>query len=185
MISGEIKCKEIERKKSERNRSKNRVKTEQKQGSARFCNLRKSSMKTALCCQTIPQLIWLLCENFRSCEADFGTRVPPRSTGAPNSQLRNGCEAIKRENSWFRNQSSIPHGISQLRNRFWHTSAISQHSDPPFAATKRAAKWAARIAFCCEIGLLLRNSKWPLIFRYFLYIPVIWVAKGFQKEGAP
>ncbi|RVW98218.1 hypothetical protein CK203_031881 [Vitis vinifera] len=31
-----------------------------------------------------------------SCETDFGTRVPLRSIGAPNSQLRNDCEAIKR-----------------------------------------------------------------------------------------
>ena len=143
------------------------------------------SAKAAILCEIILQLILLLCENFRSCETKFGTRVPLRNTGTPNSQLRNGCEAIKRENPCFRSQSSIPQGISQLRNRFWHTSAISQHSDPPFAAAKRAAKWAMRIAFCCEIGLLLWNSKWPLIFRYFLYIPVIWVAKGFQKEDTP
>ena len=60
---------------------------------------------------------------FRSCEADFGTRVPFRSTVTPISKLRNG-----------------------LRNR---------HS-------------FAKPSFCCEIDLLLRNSKWPLIFRYFL-----------------
>ncbi|RVX18235.1 hypothetical protein CK203_006322 [Vitis vinifera] len=45
-------------------------------------------------------------------------------------------EVPKRENSQFRSQSSIPQGISQLRGRFWHTSAISQHSDPHFAAAK-------------------------------------------------
>ncbi|KAL6321798.1 hypothetical protein AAG906_035493 [Vitis piasezkii] len=88
-------CKEIERK----NRSKNRVKTEQKQSSARF----------PFCCQTIPQHIGILCENFRSCEGEFGTRVPLRSTGAPISQLRNGCEhsdtqfaAAKRIAKWLR-----------------------------------------------------------------------------------
>ena len=99
---------EIMKKLKGRNRSEIGAKTEQKQGSVRLCSLRKSSAKLALCCQTISQLIWLLCENFRSCEAKFGTRVPLRSTGAPNSQLRNGYEAIKRENPWFRNQSSIP-----------------------------------------------------------------------------
>ncbi|KAL6326203.1 hypothetical protein AAG906_001598 [Vitis piasezkii] len=75
--------KKLKEKKSERNRSKNRVKTEQKQGSARLRSLRKTSAKMALCCQTIPQHIGILCENFRSCEVDFGTRVPLRSTGAP------------------------------------------------------------------------------------------------------
>nr|CAN66654.1 hypothetical protein VITISV_014607 [Vitis vinifera] len=97
------------------------------------------SAKAAILCEIILQLILLLCENFRSCETKFGTRVPLRNTGTPNSQLRNGCEAIKRENPCFRSQSSIPQGISQLRNRFWHTSAISQHSDTPFAAAKRTA----------------------------------------------
>ena len=81
-----------------RNRREIRAKTEQKQGSTRLRSLRKSFAKIAHCCQTIPQLIGILYENFRSCEADFGTRVPLRSTGAPNSQLRNGYEAIKREN---------------------------------------------------------------------------------------
>ncbi|RVW88435.1 Retrovirus-related Pol polyprotein from transposon 297 [Vitis vinifera] len=110
-----------------------------------FRNLNEAAAKSAcLCesgilCEIILQLILLLCENFRSCETKFGTRVPLRNTGTPNSQLRNGCEAIKRENPCFRSQSSIPQGISQLRNRFWHTSAISQHSDTPFAAAKRTA----------------------------------------------
>ena len=85
----------------------------------------------------ISQLNWLLCENFRSCETKFGTRVPFRSIGAPISQLRNDYEAPKHKNSQFRSQSSIPQGILQLRSRFWHTSAISQHSDSHFAAAKR------------------------------------------------
>ncbi|RVW74850.1 hypothetical protein CK203_053829 [Vitis vinifera] len=32
---------------------------------------------------------------------------------------------------------SLCEGISQLRNQIWHTSAISQHSEPHFAAAKR------------------------------------------------
>ena len=39
---------------------------------------------------------------FRSCEADFGTRVPFRSTVNLISQLRNTCEIPKREKSQFR-----------------------------------------------------------------------------------
>ena len=70
---------------------------------------------------------------FGSCEADFGTRVPFRSTVNLISQLRNGCEIQKKK---IHSQSSISQGISKLRNHFWHTSAISQHSDPHFAAAK-------------------------------------------------
>ena len=66
----------------------------------------------------------------------FGTRVPLRSTGAPfrSCETVAKCQSVKTPN--FRNQSPIPQGVSQLRNHFWHTSAISQHSDPHFAATK-------------------------------------------------
>ena len=39
---------------------------------------------------------------FRNCEGNFGTRVPFRSTVNLISQLRNGCEVPKRENSQFR-----------------------------------------------------------------------------------
>ena len=168
MISGRRKCKEIERKsigaKSKRKQSENRAKTGQEQGYARLRSLRESSTKLALRCETISQLNWLICENFCSYETDFGTRVPLRSTGAPISQLRIGYEATKHKNSQFRSQSSIPQGFSQLRNRFWHTSATSQHRSPHF----EAAKWSAKIVFFCETLFLLRNSKWPLIFRYFL-----------------
>ncbi|KAL6338403.1 hypothetical protein AAG906_020487 [Vitis piasezkii] len=65
-------ARKLKEKKSDRNRSKNRVKTEEKQSSAKF----------PFCCQTIPQHFGVLCENFRSCESKFGTRVPLRSTGA-------------------------------------------------------------------------------------------------------
>ena len=190
MISGRRKCKEIERKSFG-------AKTGQKQGKNRGLRDFAASVKLALryeivsqhkrshwginvplrkqssFAKPISQLNWLFYENFRSCETKYGTRVPLRNTATPISQLQNDCEATKRENSQFRNQSSISQGISKLRNQFWHTSAISQHSDPHFAVAKRVAKWAAKIVFsaktpfCYEIDLLLRNSKWPLIFRYF------------------
>ena len=62
MILGGIKCKEIERKKSDKKQSKNRVWTEQKQGSVRLHSLRKSSAKLALLYETISQLKRSRCE---------------------------------------------------------------------------------------------------------------------------
>ncbi|RVW64101.1 hypothetical protein CK203_051120 [Vitis vinifera] len=129
--------KEIERKKigskSEQKQRKNRAKTE-------LCEI--SQPKENFCEMSIllpnhSATLWILCENFRSCEGEFGTRVPLRSTGAPISQLRNACEVVKPR---FRNKSPIPQGISQLRKRFWHTCATSQHSNINFAAAKRIAK---------------------------------------------
>ena len=56
---------------------------------------RRFSVKVAILCEIISQLYFLLCENFRSCEAKFGTRVPLRNTGTPNSQLQNGLRSNK------------------------------------------------------------------------------------------
>ncbi|RVW79399.1 hypothetical protein CK203_056085 [Vitis vinifera] len=56
-------------------------------------------------------------------------RAGAKSTGPPFRS----CETAAKLQSVkipFRSQSSIPQGISKLRNQFWHTSAISQHSDP-------------------------------------------------------
>ena len=86
MIKIKRNCKEIEGSLSERNRSENRAKTGQKQGSARFRNL---------------------CEISTLLQNQFAASSP---------SLRK---------------------FSQLRSRFWHTSAISQHSDSHLAAAKR------------------------------------------------
>ena len=142
MISGKRKCKEIERKsfgiKTGQKQSKNKGKTgvcKISQPKRILCEIsiwlrnhfvaqRKPlrnqhvSAKMTFLCETISQRQMALCKNFRSCEAKFGTRVPFHSTGAPISQLRNGCEAVKHENSQFRSKSSIPQGASQLRNQF-------------------------------------------------------------------
>ena len=126
MIKIRRNCKEIERKSFG-------AKTEQKQGKNRGLWDFVASTKSALCCKTSSQPQAPLCENFRSCETNFGTRVPLRSTRASVSQLRN---ALRRGKAWFRNKSPIPQRISRLRKHFWHTSAISQHSDPHFAAAK-------------------------------------------------
>ena len=73
---------------------------------------------------------------------------------------------------------SLYEGISQLRRRFWHTSATSQHRNSHFAAAKRIAK----MAFCCEFGVLLRNLNWPLGFCFsYLYRSFV-LRKGFQKS---
>ena len=100
--------------------------------------------------------------------------MPLRSTGAPISQLLNGCEAPKRENSQFHSQSSIPQGISQLRNRFWHTSATSQHSDPHFTA----AKWAVKIVFFYETPLLLQNWPSSAKLKMTFNIPLFFIYTG-------
>ena len=149
MIPGGRNCKEIERKRIG-------SKSEQKQSSVRIRSLKKTYAKWAFCCQAIPQHFGLLCENFRSCEGEIGTRVPLRNTGAPISQLRNVCEAVKPR---FHNKSPIPQGISQLRKRFWHTCATSQHSDIHFAAAKRIAKWLRKWLFAAKLAFFYETQN--------------------------
>ena len=155
MISGGRDYKEIERKKLERNRSKNRAKTglcETSQPKEIFC-------KISTLLPNYSATHWNSLQKFSQLRSRVWHTSATSQHRTPISQLRNGCEAIKLENPCFRNQSSIPQGISQLRKRFWHTCATSQHSDTQFAAAKCIAKWAAKMTFCCEIGLFLRNSK--------------------------
>ena len=76
--------KEVFRSQTERKHSKNR-------GLRDFV----ASAKSTLCYKTSSQPQTPLCKNFRSCKTTFGTRVPLRSTGAPISKLRIGCEAPK------------------------------------------------------------------------------------------
>ena len=159
-----------------RNRSEIGPKTECKQSKNRGLQDFATSAKLALRCEVISQPKRSRCgidvslrkrpsfvKSFRSSifssakifeaakpslahECHFATQEPP---------IRS-CEAIKRENPWFRNQSSISQGISQLRKRFWHMYATSQHSDTQYTAAKRIAKWlrkwifAAKLAFFCE-----------------------------------
>ncbi|RVW74539.1 hypothetical protein CK203_053761 [Vitis vinifera] len=91
MIKIKRNCKEIEGSLSEQNRSQ----TERKQGKNRGLRNFAASAKSALYCKTILQPQAPLCENFRSCETNFGTRVPLRSTGASVSQLRNALRRGK------------------------------------------------------------------------------------------
>ena len=161
---------------SEWNRTKNRARTECKQSKNKGLRDFATSAKLALRCETISQLkrsrsgidvsLWKrpsLAKSFRrsifSSAKIFEATKPSLAHEchfATQEPSIRSCEVIKHENPWFRNQSSISQGISQLRKRSWHKCATLQHSDTQFAAAKRIAKWlrkwlfAAKLAFFCE-----------------------------------
>ena len=113
----------------------NGAKTEQKQSKNRAktgaCEISQPLRNRHFAAKPVRSPIALSAKIFAAAKPTFGTRVPLRSTGAPISQLRNGCEATKRENSQFRSQSSISQGISRLRNHFLahecHFAALYTH----------------------------------------------------------
>ncbi|RVW12722.1 hypothetical protein CK203_111446 [Vitis vinifera] len=80
----------------------------------------------------------------------------------PISQLRNGCEAIKRENTRFRSQSSIPQGISSCETKFG-TRVPFRSTVTSISKLRNGLEVAAK-AFCCEIA---RNA----IARLFISLP--------------
>ncbi|RVW76707.1 hypothetical protein CK203_047534 [Vitis vinifera] len=134
MIKIKRNCKEIEKK----NRSKigaksesNGPKTGEKQGKNRGLRDFATSAKLKFCWAKPVRSNWPLCENFRSCETHFGTRVPLRSTGASVSQLRNHCEVKKAD---FATKVPFRRGFRGCESTFGHSSAISQHRY--FAAAK-------------------------------------------------
>ena len=157
--------------KSDRNWSKNRVKTEEKQSSARFRRLKKTSAKWAFCCQTIPQHFGSLCENFRSCEGEFGTRVPLCSTWAPISQLWN---ALRRGKAWFAPKVLFRRVFRNCESDFG--TRVPLRNTVTLISQLRNA-----LRSCCEIGVLLRNSNWPLVFRYSYLYRSFELRKGFQN----
>ena len=57
----------------------------------------------------------------------------------------------------------------------WHTSTISQHSSPHFAA----AKWATKMSFCCENDLLLRNQPSSAKIKTTLDIPLFFIKTSY------
>ena len=154
MIPGGRNFKGIEKKKIgsklEPKQSKNRGKN---RALRNFAEWRKLLRNVIFVAKPLRSTVEASASVFRSCESEFGTRVPLRRTVASIWQLRNPLRSGK---AWFRTKSPIPQGISQLRKWFWHTSATSQHSDINFAAAKLTAKllrkWqvAAKLAFCCE-----------------------------------
>ncbi|RVW11753.1 hypothetical protein CK203_089794 [Vitis vinifera] len=64
--------------------------------------------------------LWILCENFRSCEGEFGTRVPLRSTGAPFRS----CETLRSGKAQISQQKSHSAGYFAI------AKAILAHSAP-------------------------------------------------------
>ncbi|RVW85806.1 hypothetical protein CK203_055410 [Vitis vinifera] len=73
--------------------------------------------------------------------SQFGTRVPLRNTGAPNSQLRNGCEVIKREIPNFATKGPSRRVFRNCESDFGTRVPLRSTSDTQFAAAKRIAKW--------------------------------------------
>ncbi|RVW61755.1 hypothetical protein CK203_065433 [Vitis vinifera] len=110
--------------KNRRNRSKNRAK-QRKTGSARLRSLRKTSAKSTL----LPNhsaTLWILCENFRSCEASlahechFAAQEPPFRS----------CETLRSDKALF---------ISFLEPDTAQTSVI--FSGHPFRPNFGNPKW--------------------------------------------
>ena len=178
MISGGRDYEEIERKKSERNRSKNRAKT----------GLYETSQPKEIFCE-------------------ISTLLPNHSATHWNS-LRKFSQL--RSRVWHTSATSqhrSPHfaAAKRLRSSKAWKSLISQpkfHSAGYFVIVKAilahmchfAAQWysirscethcevGCENDFFCEIGLFLRNSKWPLIFRYFYIYRSFDLRKGFKKR---
>ena len=155
--------------------SEKRAKTGQKQGSVRFCSLRESSAKLALCCETVLQpkrsrcginvslpkwpsfaklfrnlidssvKIFVAAKPFLAHECHFAAQWP---------SFRNCETTAKHKNSQFRSQSPIPQGVSQLWNHFL---AHAYHFEAPYTHLA-AAKWAAKSILGCEMVCELRNG---------------------------
>ena len=109
------------------------------------------------------------------------------------SQLRNPllaheCHFAAQElhfpaTKWLRNPQSVKSpifaAIAQFRRVFrscetplWHTSAISQHSNPisqlrnGLRNVLRKGPSSMKMPFCCEISHPLRKLKWPLVSNF-------------------
>ena len=104
-------------------------------------------------------------------------------------------------------QHRSPHSAAakRLRSGKAQISQQKSHSAGYFAIAKAilahvchfAAQWhsihscethcevAAKMAFCYEIGIILRNSNWPLVFRYSYIYRSFELRKGFQNRARP
>ena len=131
MISGGRNFKEIERKKLKRNRSKNEAKIEEK---TELCEISQPLRNQHYAAKPFRNIVEVSARVFRSCEGVFGTRVPLRSTGALIWQLRNALQSGKAQIS---HQKSHSAGYFVIAKPVLAHCAISQHSDPHFAAAKR------------------------------------------------
>ena len=181
MISGGRDYKEIERKKSERNRSKNRAKTglcETSQPKEIFCKISTLLSNHSATHLTPLREFWQLWNRYWHTSATSQHRSPHFAAA---KQLRS-------DKAW---KSLISQPKFHSAGYFAIAKAILAH------VCHFAAQWHS-IRSCetdCEVGcendFLLRNwlfstkLKLTLNIPLFLYIPVIWAAKGFQKENAP
>ena len=144
----------LKEKKSGRNRSQSKAKIREKQGSAKFRRLKKASAKSALCCKTIPNTVEVSARVFRSCESKFGTRVPLRSTVASIWQLRNALRSGKAQIS---HQKSYSAGYFAIAKASLAHECHFAAQELSFRSCETHCEVAAKMAFCCEIGVLLRN----------------------------
>ena len=185
MIQGGRDCKEIERKKIG-------AKSEQKQSENRA--------KTGL--YEILQPKEIFCENSTLLPNHSATHLTPLRKF---SQLRN---QVWHTSATSQNRSPHFEAVNRLRSyKAWKYpfSQSKLHSAGYFTTAKPslahechfAAQWHPfrSCEMGCEVGcensFLLQNrrssAKLKMTFNIslFLYIPVIWVSKGFQKEGTP
>ena len=135
MIKIRRNCKEIEGKSFGARKS---VKTGEKQGSARFRNLKEASAKSALCCETISQPQEVAGKTPLCCKMISQPHTPPLR----NHLLAHECHFAAQyphfaAAKWLRNPQSVKSPIFAAKAPFrrvfrscettlWHTSAISQ-----------------------------------------------------------
>ena len=195
MIKIRRNCKEIEGRSVGAIKS---VKTGEKQWSARFHSLKEASTKSALCCETIsqPQQVryeiatslrnrYFAAKSFRSLKPlsakifaaakhPLDTQVPFRSTVTSfrSCETATKSQSVKTPN--FATKAPFRRVFRSCEAPLWHMSAILQHSSPHFAAAKQAAK----MAFCCENDILLRNWPSSVKIKTTLDIPLFFIKTG-------
>ena len=191
MIPGGRNFKEIERKKigskSEQKQSKNRT-------LRNFVEWRKLLRNEYFVAKPFRNTVEVSARVFRSCEGISQLRKQIWHTSATSQYSSIHLAAAKRIAKW---KSVISHQKSHSAGYFAIAKVVLAHEchfaaqELSFRSCETHCEVAAKMAFCCENDILLRN--WPfstklkmtLNIPLFLFIPVIWAAKGFQKESAP
>ena len=177
MVPGGRNFKEIEKKK---NRAEIGAETEQKQGkkqsSAKFRRVKETSAKCDFCCQTTPQHCRSLCE----CISQLRKWIWHTSASSQNSGIN--LAAAKPIAKW---KSMVSHQKSHSAGHFAIAKVDLAHECHfaaqwhQFRSCETHCEVAAKMASCCEIGVLLRNVIWPLGFRFsYLYRSKV-LRKGF------
>ena len=162
-------------KKSERNRSKNRAKTglcETSQPKEIFCKI-----STLLPNHSATH--WNSLRKFSQLRSRVWHTSATSQHRSPHfaaaKHLRSGKALISQQKSHFAGYFAIAKEILAHVCHFpaqWHS----------FRSCEMRCEVAAKMAFCCENGVLLRNSNWPLVFRYSYLYRSFELRKGFQKS---